>query len=253
MALRKTTGILFTLFIITMMLSQACSPTQYKLTTSVSPTGAGTVTPADGLYEAGTEVTITATAAEGYVFDNWSGGASGTSTSTTVTLDADKSVIANFSVEELEFILFSTAFVAGALIPARYNDVISPPLSWENAPAGTLSFVLIMDDPDAIPVVGYVWDHWIVYDIPADITLLAEGAGVFGGGSLPAGAKHGRNSWGVTSYGGPAPPSGSHEYVFKLYALDIAELNPGGIVKSAIEAAMAGHILAQAEMSGMYP
>ncbi|MCJ7605875.1 MAG: YbhB/YbcL family Raf kinase inhibitor-like protein, partial [Dehalococcoidales bacterium] len=149
--------------------------------------------------------------------------------------------------------LTSSVFAAGESIPGRYSGTISPPLSWENAPAGTLSFVLIMDDPDAIPVAGYVWDHWIVYDIAADVTMLAEGAGAAGGANLPAGAKHGRNSWGENFYGGPSPPSGSHEYVFKLYALDIAELNPGGTTKAAIEAAMEGHLLAQAELRGMYP
>ncbi len=133
------------------------------------------------------------------------------------------------------------------------GDDISPALSWKNAAMGTKSFVLIMDDPDAIPVAGKVWDHWILYDIPALTTSLDENAGVEGDGNLPAGVKQGENSWGNAYYQGPAPPQGTtHHYYFKLYALDTAELNPAGLGKADMEAAMKGHILGETEFMGTY-
>ena len=148
--------------------------------------------------------------------------------------------------------MVSSSFSNGAPIPAQHSlqgGNLSPPLSWSNAPANTKSFVLIMDDPDAP---GGTWDHWIVYDIPAGTTSLAENAGASGGGSLPSGAVHGSNSWGNNYYQGPAPPSGTHRYYFKLYALSVSQLNPSGTTKAAIEAAMAGKILGQTQLMGTY-
>jgi Raf kinase inhibitor-like YbhB/YbcL family protein len=126
---------------------------------------------------------------------------------------------------------------------------LSPPLSWSNAPANTNSFVLIMDDPDAP---GGTWDHWIIYNISAGTTSLAENAGASGDGGLPSGAEHGTNSWGNQYYQGPSPPSGTHRYYFKLYALSVSQLNPSGTTKAAIEAAMAGKIMGQTELMGTY-
>ena len=148
--------------------------------------------------------------------------------------------------------LGSSSFANGAPIPVQHSlqgGNLSPPLSWSHAPANTKSFVLIMDDPDAP---GGTWDHWIIYDIPAGTTSLAENAGASGSGGLPSGAVHGTNSWGNNYYQGPAPPSGTHRYYFKLYALSVSQLNPSGTNKAAIEAAMAGKIVGQTELMGTY-
>jgi len=150
------------------------------------------------------------------------------------------------------FALRSSSFSNGAPIPMQYSlqgGNLSPPLSWSNAPANTNSFVLIMDDPDAP---GGTWDHWIIYNIPAGTTSLAENAGAFGDGDLPSGAEHGINSWGNKYYQGPSPPFGTHRYYFKLYALSVSQLNPSGTNKAAIEAAMAGKIMGQTELMGTY-
>ena len=150
------------------------------------------------------------------------------------------------------FALRSSSFSNGAPIPMQYSlqgGNLSPPLSWSNAPANTNSFVLIMDDPDAP---GGTWDHWIIYNIPAGTTSLAENAGAFGDGDLPSGAVHGTNSWGNNYYQGPSPPSGTHRYYIKLYALSVSQLNPSGTNKAAIEAAMQGKILKQTQLMGTY-
>lgn len=154
------------------------------------------------------------------------------------------------------FTLESSAFSGGSPIPEKHTadgDDVSPALSWKNAPMGTGSFALIIDDPDAIPVAEKVWDHWIVYDIPASTASLDENAGAEGDGNLPAGAKHGANSWENAYYQGPSPPRGTvHRYYFRLYALDIPELNPAGSAKADIETAMKGHILGATEFMGTY-
>lgn len=143
--------------------------------------------------------------------------------------------------------LLSSTFENGGLIPQIYTcdgQNISPPLSWENAPANTKSFVLIVDDPDA--PVG-TWDHWLLFNIPSTVNSLAENFN-----SSAAGISLGRNSWGNSSYGGPCPPDKMHRYFFKLYALDVMlDLKPGA-TKQAIETAMLNHILATAELMGKY-
>ncbi len=142
--------------------------------------------------------------------------------------------------------LTSPAFAAGQRIPAVYTclgeDRI-PPLRWEGAPPDTASFVLIMDDPDAP---GGVWDHWVVYDIPATVTAIPEGG--------PAPGIEGVNSWGIAGYGGPCPPPGpEHRYRFVLYALDIPSLGLGpAATKAEVLAALEGHVLAQAEWVGVF-
>jgi Raf kinase inhibitor-like YbhB/YbcL family protein len=154
-----------------------------------------------------------------------------------------------------QFAITSAAFSDSEAIPAKYTGDgadVSPQLSFQNVPDNTLSFVLIMDDPDAVPVAGFVWDHWIVYDMPAAATALDENAGTSGESNLPTGAKHGTNSWGNLYYQGPAPPSGTHRYYFKMYALNVAELNPAGTTKADIEQAMDGKILGQTTLMGTY-
>lgn len=145
----------------------------------------------------------------------------------------------------------STAFRAGAEIPQQYTCEgadRSPALKWTGVPAGTGSFALIADDPDA--PVG-TWVHWVVYDLPADTSALAEGLPT--SDTLPGGGKQGRNDFRKTGYGGPCPPPGKpHRYFFKLYALDAPiNLKPGA-TKADVLSAIEGHVLAQAELMGTY-
>jgi len=146
--------------------------------------------------------------------------------------------------------LTSTAFNAGEAIPAIYTcdgDDISPPLQWQNVPEGTGSLALIMDDPDAP---RGTWVHWVLYNIPPSTGGLPEN--VAPADSLPGGGSQGRSSWNRVGYGGPCPPSGTHRYFFKLYALD-AELDLApGATKEQLLAAMEGHVLAQGELVGTY-
>jgi len=154
------------------------------------------------------------------------------------------------------FGLESSAFGDSDAVPAKYTadgENVSPVLAWQNPPSDVLSYVLIADDPDAVPVGGKVWDHWIVYDIPAAAASLAENAGVAGGAGIPSGAKQGTNSYGNACYEGPSPPSGAtHHYYFTLYALNAETLNPAGTGKSDIKAAMYGKVSGSAQMVGTY-
>jgi Raf kinase inhibitor-like YbhB/YbcL family protein len=144
----------------------------------------------------------------------------------------------------------SDAFSSGQSIPAKYSCIgrnISPPLAWNEPPTGTQAFALIMDDPDAP---AGTWVHWVLYNIPADTRSLQE--------DLPVGGKNnlilvGKNSWGDTDYGSPCPPSGTHRYFFKLYALNIEfpVLTPGA-TKEQVLNAIQGHILAQTELVGTF-
>ncbi|MGC8743705.1 MAG: YbhB/YbcL family Raf kinase inhibitor-like protein [Verrucomicrobiia bacterium] len=147
--------------------------------------------------------------------------------------------------------LKSSAFGNGQPIPVKYTGQgrdVSPPLEWSDAPAGAKSFAIISDDPDA--PVG-TWVHWVIYDIPANITKLDEN--VPPKETLPNGAKQGINDFGNIGYGGPMPPPGKpHRYFFKLYALDtVLNLKPRAS-KQELLRAMQGHILAQAELMGTY-
>lgn len=144
-----------------------------------------------------------------------------------------------------EFSITSSAFADNESIPPEYTADgrnVNPPLAISDIPDGTVSLALIMDDPDA--PVG-TWDHWIVWNIPPNTGEIAAG-------SVPAGAVQGANGWGRSEYGGPSPPSGTHRYFFKLYALDIAlDLKPDAN-KAALERAMEDHIIAQTKLTGLY-
>ncbi len=150
--------------------------------------------------------------------------------------------------------LTSTAFTDGGAIPSTYtcegND-ISPPLAWSGVPAGTQSLVLIVDDPDAPDPAKpqRVWVHWVLYNLPADASGLAEAVAEE---ALPKGTEGGLNDWGRTGYGGPCPPIGRHRYFHKLYALDVRLEGLASPRKSQVEAAMEGHVLAQATLMGTY-
>jgi Raf kinase inhibitor-like YbhB/YbcL family protein len=144
--------------------------------------------------------------------------------------------------------LTSGAFEHDGTIPVRYTcdgEDLSPPLSVAAIPAGTESLVLVMDDPDAP---GGVWDHWVVSDIPPPS---GSGELAIAAGAAPAGTA-GSNSWGRTGYGGPCPPSGTHRYVFRVYALDDRPGLPAGASKSEVLEAATGHVLAQAVLVGRY-
>ncbi len=144
----------------------------------------------------------------------------------------------------------STAFTNGGMIPAKYTadgPDISPPLAFSGIPAGTKSIALICDDPDAP---RGTWVHWVLYNLPATITKLEEHVPTQP--TLANGAKQGRNDFGNTGYGGPAPPSGTHRYFFKLYALNTALNLAPGATKAQLVKAMNGHILAQGELMGKY-
>ena len=147
--------------------------------------------------------------------------------------------------------LTSSAFRPNQPIPARYTcdgEDASPPLTWTGVPAGTRSLALIIDDPDA-PDPKHprqVWVHWVVYNLPPDCSGLAEGA------ALPAGTQVGRNDWQRADYGGPCPPIGRHRYFHKLYALDTVLPDLKHPTKSQLEQSMKGHVLAQAELVGLY-
>ncbi len=147
----------------------------------------------------------------------------------------------------MTFTLESTAFKEGDLIPYQYTcdgDDISPALAWNNPPANTKSYVLIMDDPDA--PMG-TWDHWLVFNIPANLNHFEENIR-----SLPNGAKGGKNSWNRNNYGGPCPPDRIHRYFFRFYALDTSLSLSEGATKKEILDAMQGHVLATAELMGKY-
>jgi len=147
--------------------------------------------------------------------------------------------------------LKSIAFGNNQRIPQEYTcqgKGISPPLTWENIPEGTKSFVLINDDPDA--PVG-TWVHWVIYNIPSNIKQLKEG--MSSDGVLEGGILQGVNDFGRTGYGGPCPPPGAvHRYFFKLYAVDIMLELPAAVEKSKVEEAIQGHILADTELIGLY-
>jgi hypothetical protein len=148
----------------------------------------------------------------------------------------------------------STAFAPNGAIPPVYTcegSDLSPPLAWTGAPAGTKSLVLIVDDPDAPDPAAprMTWVHWVLYNIPASAAGLAE---AIKPAALPAGTREGVNDWGRTGYGGPCPPIGRHRYYHKLHALDLVLPDLGHPDKAALEAAMRGHVLAQAALIGTY-
>lgn len=147
--------------------------------------------------------------------------------------------------------LTSTTFVNGGVIPIRcsYNGGnVSPALTWTGAPSDTKSFVVIMDDPDAVPVAGIVYVHWNVFQIPAAATGITEG------GPLPTGAIAGKNSGGSTGYEGVDPPSGTHHYTIAVYAMNVASVTipSSAITRSAFETNFASSIISKAGIMGTY-
>lgn len=149
------------------------------------------------------------------------------------------------------FEMTSAAFAAGTTIPQQYTcdgADLSPPLSWAAPPEGTQSLVLIADDPDAP---RKTWVHWVLYDLAPDLRELPEDLPQQE--TLPEIGTQGKNDFGKIGYGGPCPPKGKpHRYFFRLYAIDTKlNLSPGS-TKSQVLEAIAGHVLAEAELMGEY-
>ncbi len=145
--------------------------------------------------------------------------------------------------------LESAAFNNNGVIPDKFSHEhgnVSPPLAWNGVPQRAKSLALIVDDPDA-PSGQFV--HWLVYDIPPDVTRLPEGAG---SGKMTGGARQGRNGFGEIGWDGPQPPSGTHRYVFHLYALDSKIGAPPGASRSELDRAIRGHVIAECELTGKY-
>lgn len=145
--------------------------------------------------------------------------------------------------------LTSSAFSEGGIIPDRYTynlrgqcsgENYSPPLAWTGAPEGTQSFAILVTDPD-----GGNWVHWLQFNIPASASGLNEAVG-----GPDVGVK-GVNDFGETGYGGPCPPSGTHRYIFTLYALDTTSSLSEGTSRAQFESAIKGHVLGTAQLTGL--
>jgi len=146
--------------------------------------------------------------------------------------------------------LTSRAFQNEAAIPEKYSKDggnISPPVTWTGVPKETRSLVLIADDPDAP---AGLFTHWIVYGINPHTAELE--ANLPHAGHLPGGARQGRNGFGETGYGGPKPPSGTHRYLFHLYALDTDSDMPPGLTRQEVDGAIEGHIVEEAVLMGRF-
>ncbi len=155
----------------------------------------------------------------------------------------------------MSLILRSPAFAEGQPIPRRYTgdgEDLSPPLSWSGLPPRATELALIMDDPNA--PTSEPWVHWVIYNLPADEQGLVEGIPPVARPDTPAGCVQGKNSWASLGYRGPAPPKGHgiHHYIFRLFALNDAPDLPVGLDKGALLAAIQGHIITEAGLTGTY-
>ena len=164
--------------------------------------------------------------------------------------DQQQRTLPSQEVTVINFILTSSSFEHKGKIPVRNTckaEDISPDLAWKEVPSGTKSFALIVDDPDALTG---TWIHWVYYNIPGDLHELSEG--IKNEKQFTDGSRNGTNSWGNIGYNGPCPPSGTHRYLFKLYAIDtILELSPGA-TKPELLKSIQGHILGMAELIGTF-
>lgn len=150
----------------------------------------------------------------------------------------------------MAFQLTSRAFKDGEMIPSHYTadgEDVSPPLEWKEPPAGTKSFALICDDPDAP---GGTFAHWVIYNIPSNLFNFPEAYPALK--TQPNGTQQGTNDFGSVGYRGPAPPSGVHRYYFKIYSLS-ALLDLGeGTKKATLERTLQRRILGEAQLMGKY-
>ena len=154
--------------------------------------------------------------------------------------------------------LWSSAFADGGTIPKTFTcdgADRSPPLEWSGVPASARSLALLCDDPDA--PVG-TWSHWVAFNLSPEIRALKEGItaeetiSVVVGSEQARTARQGRNDFDKTGYGGPCPPSGTHRYFFRLYALDVELVLGSTATRADVLKAIQGHILAEGRMIGKY-
>lgn len=144
----------------------------------------------------------------------------------------------------------SPAFEDGGMIPKQYTcdgEDISPPLNISGVPTEARSLAMVADDPDAP---AGTWVHWVLYNLPPGTTELPENMPV--DEKIQNGAKHGVTDFGGFGYGGPCPPSGTHRYYFKMYALDTMLDLSGRVTKAEVIKAMQGHVLAEGQLMGRY-
>jgi Raf kinase inhibitor-like YbhB/YbcL family protein len=148
------------------------------------------------------------------------------------------------------FKLISSAFKDGDPIPRQYTCSgvnVSPPLEWSDVPKTAKTLAIIADDPDAP---AGTWVHWVVYNLPADTMGIVENLPQ--DENLKGGGFQGKNDFEKIGYGGPCPPSGTHRYYFRIYALDGDLPLKAGVTKTDVEKAMDGHILGQTQLMGTY-
>lgn len=153
--------------------------------------------------------------------------------------------IGGWGTEKRTFRIESPAFVHNGVIPSAYTcdgAGTSPPLEVGGVPPGTKSLALIVEDPDAP---AGIWVHWVMWGIPPGTREIAAG-------TAPPGAVQGTNDWKKRGWGGPCPPSGTHRYVFRLFALNTVPALGSAAGKKELERAMEGHILARGELIGLY-
>jgi Raf kinase inhibitor-like YbhB/YbcL family protein len=157
--------------------------------------------------------------------------------------------------EKLTLRLSSPAFAEGGAIPKAYTcdgKDTSPPLEWSSVPEAARSLALVVEDPDAP---GGTWIHWVLFDLPADVTRLPEGVPTeerVALGSDGQSARQGKNDFGKIGYGGPCPPSGTHHYIFRVFALDTELGLERGTNREPLLRAIRGHILAEGRLTGVY-
>ncbi len=165
-------------------------------------------------------------------------------------MSTDQEEIPATEEDMVKFPISSSAFEHKGKIPVKYTckgEDISPPLSWQQAPTGVVSYALIVDDPDAP---AGTWVHWVLFNIPGAVSELGEG--VVAGKTLADGSVQGKSSWGRNQYNGPCPPTGEHRYFFKLYALDTMLNLTSEASKADVIQAIQGHTVGTAEMMGVF-
>jgi Raf kinase inhibitor-like YbhB/YbcL family protein len=163
---------------------------------------------------------------------------------------ATGSNVNNPNEDKTEIKLVSTAFAEGQPMPKQSTCDgmdLSPPLEWSGVPQNAKTIAIICDDPDAP---SGTWVHWVLYNLPADRIGIIEN--VPPAEKLPGGGLQGKNDFGKVGYGGPCPPSGTHRYFFKIYALDSELPLKAGASKAELLKTMEGHILGQGQLMGTY-
>ena len=164
------------------------------------------------------------------------------------TFQVNNNVLYMYGGKKME--VTSPAFDEGGMIPKQYTCSgvnISPPIKWSNAPKDTKTFAIICDDPDAP---AGTWVHWVIFNIPAMVNELSEK--IPPTEVLPDGTKQGKNDFRKIGYDGPCPPSGTHRYFFKVYALSKELDLKAGVTKSELLKAMEDNILSEGQLIGKY-